>query len=187
LGRSSAEADKLRAGIKLIADLESSVSAVVAIVGSINEGAEHTNLLAMNAAIEAAHAGAAGRGFAVVAGEIRRLAETTGGNAQAISRRLAEMTKAFSESASASREIAESLISTIGDMKSVAATFGEFADSMVEMSAGGARITTSLQQIHADASRVTEFCAGMLKSVDELSSIMSEIDDVSAKNVNSLA
>jgi len=187
LGRSSVEADKLRACIKIIGDLEASVGAVASMVGSINEGAEHTNLLAMNAAIEAAHAGAAGKGFAVVAGEIRRLAETTGGNAQGISKKLGDMTTAVSESASASRETAEGLISMIGDMKSVAATFGEFADSMAEMSAGGAQITGSLQQIHAEAGRVTEFCSAMLESVDELSSIMSGIDEVSAKNVENLA
>ena len=79
----------------VIDSLNQNIDAVKAIIGSINNVSAKTNLLAMNAAIESAHAGKAGLGFAVVAGEIRKLSEATALNAADASKTLKNMLEAL--------------------------------------------------------------------------------------------
>jgi len=128
----------------------------------INDVAERTNLLAMNAAIEAAHAGDRGRGFAVVADEIRKLAEATGKNAATISQQLKTVTAKIDETSAGAEEAGASIRAMSEGMGQAAASFREVLAGLTALAGRGAEAGRALDALVA--------------STDELEAASADID-----------
>lgn len=125
--------------------LDDAAKSINDIVGLISDIAEQTNLLALNATIEAARAGEAGKGFAVVASEVKALASQTGAATQNISKHISGIQSATSKAV----EAMSSIGGTIHEMSEIATAI---AAAMEEQRAAAGEITRSAQEA-ADGTR----------------------------------
>ena len=145
--------EKMDTTNNVVQDAVTSISAMQEMIEVINGITSQTNLLSMNAAIEAAHAGDAGKGFAVVADEIRKLAESTADNAQEISDTLNTLIEKIHHAASSTNESREIFYEIEKGVDKFVSAFTEISESTKELSKGSSDIqdsTTVLLDITAN-------------------------------------
>jgi len=121
------------------------VKSLTALVADISQVAKQTNILAINAAVEAARAGDAGRGFAVLAAEIRELSNRTAGAAVAISLKIKAATEGIDEEMHNATEVEERNSAT-GSMRKVIA---DLADMQLRFSAASQSLLEIIEGVKA--------------------------------------
>lgn len=159
---------RVRESARTIGNLGARSDQIGAIIGTIEDIADQTNLLALNAAIEAARAGEQGRGFAVVADEVRALAERT---------------------ARATREIGEMIKSIQSETRNAVHAMDEgvkeVEQSTVEAERSGQALETIVHQINSLAMQVNQMATAAEEqsaTTTEITNNIQNIHDVVAKN-----
>ena len=145
------------AAIQQIHAASTRVNEIVTVISKISA---QTNMLAMNAAIEAAHAGDAGRGFAVVAEEVRSLATGSSNNAKQINALIRDMVKQVEQGVSLSTQAGEALQNIEEGVRQTTDMIQQISEAMREQSAGTAHILESIQELVQASSGIKEEALG---------------------------
>jgi methyl-accepting chemotaxis protein len=169
--------------IRSVQSIAKSVDGIADTIEMIEGVASNTNLLSMNAAIEAAHAGDAGKGFAVVADEIRRLSEATRENSQNISRTLSGIIEGIALTSKRSTETDTLIRQMAAEIGSFADTMSELINTFSELSAGSSEITTALVDLKTLSTEVKDTYGEMMDTAHRLRKNMSDLSEASAKHL----
>lgn len=157
---------------KTISDITARSAVLLETNQLITQVAEQTDMLAMNAAIEAAHAGEAGKGFAVVAEEIRNLAERSSSESDSTGKIIKQITASIDEAASSADVLAQS--------------FADISDKVTGFEHMLAEISTFIGHTDAHTARMEQTLKEVLEEMTALKNENSRIIETRENTVSSL-
>ena len=181
LSASKAGRDNILEVANLMVGIERDSEALLEAVNVIQSIADQTNLLAMNAAIEAAHAGSAGKGFAVVADEIRKLSEGSseqGRNIATVLNALKNQINTVANSSSSTREQFEQILDQLIKVENQEMVI---KNAMEEQSLGSTQVLEAIREINDITDRVKDGSSQMLVGSQEVLSEMTRLAGITGE------
>jgi len=160
-------AERVKMTASTVSTLGSRSEQIGAIIGTIEDIADQTNLLALNAAIEAARAGEQGRGFAVVADEVRALAERT----TKATREIGEMIKAIQNE---TKIAVHSMEEGVAEVENGAATSHRSGDALAEILDQINDVTMQINQIATAAEEQTATTGEIASNIQQISEVVQQ-------------
>jgi len=186
--------------IATVNELAQKIEDINHLLENISRIATRTNMLALNAGIEAARAGAGGKGFAVVAEEIRKLAYESSDVASNVSRQMGDMSlklqsvinsvKAGSSTSADANQRAKATMETISaileNLKKVSSAANDLSAVSEEQAASSEEISATLQSISTEVERIKGFVIEAEKAMSQLADSASDLSN-RARNMEELA
>ena len=171
-----------------VADLQRVLQEVGSVTRLINDIAEQTNLLALNATIEAARAGEAGKGFAVVASEVKELASQTAKATEEIDRQLTNMENAANSSINATETVANKVLEITEQTTAMAAATdqqsaatSEIAQNVNEAATGTNHVSQDIETVSGIAQETGDLATSVQNMIADMNTQTRELQSKADK------
>jgi methyl-accepting chemotaxis protein len=155
------------------------LAGITGIVSGIREISDQTNMLALNASIEASRAGDAGKGFSVVAEQIRKLSDTTKAQLSEMDKLLHQIDEASSHSTQDAKKTLESISKVNGSLGIIAERFSSNNDSIARMADDLSTVSAHNEELNAALEEVCATIDSLSTEATHMSSISKEVTEIS--------
>ena len=185
-GQMKAGTDGARAANEFVKKIAERSEALLEASQVIQNIASQTNLLAMNAAIEAAHAGESGKGFAVVADEIRKLAEESNMQGKQIGAVIKESTEIIAQVSEAGIQAEKTFTDVYGLISNISKKEDSIVNLMREQEENGAQVLSAIETINKVTRDVSSASVEMLEGGKQITAEMQKLAEITRETTDSM-